>query len=167
VGILPAIREKNTRAGCPHYGVALLSLLLAGCVQQKQARPPVQDPGTSPLTAPITNTDACATAMHDICGAFLLFYASQNRLPAQLSELYSSDFLSRDVRFVCPVGQQPYIYNPGGIFLQDQNALVILYDATPAHSQHRWAISIQEPHPGQPLVAKVIALPEQFFLLQR
>lgn len=147
--------------------VLLTTAMLMGCAGGKTATKPVEDPRTSPLTAPITNTDACASAMHDICGAFLLFYLSQNRLPAQLSELYNSEFLPKNVRFVCPVSQQPYIYNPSGIFLPEQNARVVLYDATAAHSNHRWAITIQEPQPGQPLVAKVIALPDQFFLMQR
>lgn len=153
------------RIGCS----VLLMLMAIGCVNEKprNARPGGADPQTKSLTAPISNTDACAMQMHDICGSFLLFFGSQNRLPNQLSELYSTGFLDKDTRFVCPVSQQPYIYNPGGIIMPEQNARIILYDAVAAHSGYRWAISIHDPQPGQPLIAKVIALPDQFFMLQR
>ena len=172
VGVSPAITNATTRAGRPRYGAIaagwsiFILCINAGCTPAKPSRPPVPDAGTSPLTRPISNTDECAMQMHDICGGFLLFYASQNRLPAQLGELYSMQVVPKEVRFVCPVSQQPYIYKPDGIFLPDQNARVILYDPTAAHSGFRWAISIHEPQPGQPLIAKVIALPDQFFLLQ-
>ena len=175
VGILPTTIVSKPRTGRPCYRVVVASkatlivcaLIMLGCTPAKPSRPPVQDAGTSSLTARISNTDPCAMQMHDICGGFLLFYASQNRLPNQLSELYSTEVVTKDIRFVCPVSQQPYIYNPNGIFLPDQNARVILYDATAAHSGLRWAISIHEPHPGQPLIAKVLALPDQFFILQQ
>jgi hypothetical protein len=169
----PATLPEKTPVGpacnwkiIPARALLIACALILGCTSSKPSRPPVQNAETSSLTAPISNTDPCAMQMHDICGGFLLFYASQNRLPNQLSELYSTEVVAKEIRFVCPVSQQPYIYNPNGIFLPDQNARVILYDATAAHSGFRWAISIHEPRPGQPLIAKVLALPDQFFMLQ-
>ena len=70
-----------------------------------------------------------------------------------------------NVELVCPVSTKPYIYNPEGIFLQDRNELLIVYDATNSHKGFRWAITVHDPQPFQPLVTKVIALPESFFLL--
>jgi len=161
-------RTDKTMRAIRLTSIVSMLLMVTACAPQTQPpRVSAENLKTRPMTAPISNTDACAMQMHDICGGFLLFYAAQNRLPTQLGEMYSSGVLAKETRYVCPVSQQPYIYNPAGILLPEQNARVILYDAASSHSGFRWAISIHDPQPGQPMIAKVIALQDQFFLLQR
>ncbi len=114
--------------------------------------------------APITNTDACATRMHDISGALLLFYQKFQRLPERLDDLRQISEFSKLPEFSCPVSKRPYLYAASGISSPEPNARIVLYDPTPAHGYHRWAVSIIEPEsPRAPLVTKVIALPASGF----
>lgn len=120
----------------------------------------------SPSDAPITNTDPCATRLHDLCGPLLLYYATHRQLPPQLEELRSVSGLESAVELVCPVSGRPYLYNPQGILLPEQQARVVIYDPLPSHSGMRWGISIIEPSGPGPLITKVIALPESVFRFQ-
>jgi hypothetical protein len=71
-----------------------------------------------------------------------------------------------DVELTCPVSKLPYVYNAFGLANAEGTERVIIYDATPAHSGFRWAISIIEPKDANAaLVTKVIALPETQFHL--
>lgn len=137
-------------------------LLLCGCTPTNPDKPTTQ-----PVQHPISNTDPCAMQMHDLCGAFLLFYLQYQRLPANLQELVTYPPNAEITSLNCPASGQPYVYNPDGILFTEKNSLVILHDASGIHAGHRWVIAIDQPQPYQPLVAKVIALPERFFLLRK
>ena len=140
---------------------------LAGCAATADKKAPTLDNALGKVAdEPISATDACASRMHDIAGAILLYYLDHRKLPANLDELQSMPGLDEPLAFTCPVSKLPYIYNPDGIMLPEKNARVILYDAAPSHSGYRWAIRIDEPQQDQPLVARVVALPESFFLLR-
>jgi len=151
------------------------ALLLGGCTSSQTptsaAKPSPAASGTkSAGREPDSATDPCAGRLHDICGALLLYYLTHKRLPANLDELQSMPELDEPLAFECPLSKQPYIYNPNGILLAEKSERIVMYDATPAHpgphGMYRWAIRIDDPTPGQPLVAQVIALPESFFLLR-
>lgn len=141
-------------------------VLLAGCQTENQTSSTRINRADQAPVAPISNTDACATRLHDVCGALLLFYATNDRLPVDLSELQRAPGSEDIPSFTCPVSGKPYVYNPGGIRMPEKASWVILYDPAPSHSNLRWAVSILEPVSGQPLVTKVVALPETFFLLR-
>lgn len=128
------------------------------------AAPPVPPPPTAPITA----TDPCASRLHDIAGGLLLYYARNNRLPERLSDLSEIPGMRQVDDLVCPVSGKPYLYSPGGIIIPGPGpgARLVVYDPTPAHDGMRWAIRVEEPTDGSPLVARVIALPESFFLLR-
>ena len=104
--------------------------------------------------------------LHDISGAFLLYYLAHQHLPATLDELAASPALAGMPELVCPVSRRPYLYTANGILMPERNLRIILADPAPSHSRMRWAISIVEPTPNEPLQTKVIALPESFFLLR-
>ena len=141
-------------------GLLVLALLI-GCAGSKTQLAPRAS--TRPLQAPISNTDPCATRLHDLCGPLLLYYATHHKLPARAEELLAVPGFDIAKELVCPVSQKQYIYNSAGIPTPGRGGRIILFDPTPAHSGQRWAIAIQEITGDQPLVAKVIALPESFF----
>lgn len=141
------------------------AVLIAGC----QA-PPGDQRGAVRTTqsaggVPITNTDACATRLHDICGPLLLYFAANHRLPERIEELADVQGFEGVRDFTCPVSRQPYIYKPEGIINPDTSR-VILYDPVPCHSGLRWGLSIAEPAINAPLIAKVIAVPEARLMIQ-
>jgi len=109
--------------------------------------------------------DACAARLHDISGVILFYYVAQHHLPPTLDDLHGLAGFE-DVQYACPVSGLPYIYSPAGLPAPNQpGAKVIVYDATPAHSGMRLAISIIEPTDGTAgaLVTKVIAVPQSYF----
>jgi hypothetical protein len=125
------------------------------------ARPPERS-GAKQI--PISNTDPCATRLHDLCGPLLMYYRMHQALPQRLAELKEMPAFGAEVELTCPVSKQPYVYNAFGLPSQDKSERVIIYDATPAHSGFRWAVSIIEPQAANaPLITKVIALPESQF----
>jgi hypothetical protein len=111
----------------------------------------------------LSNTDPCAANLHDIAGAMLLYYLSYGDLPADVYELQSAPGQDEPLSFVCPVSRRPYVYRPDGFLLPEKNVRIVLFDASPAHAGVRWAISAEEPLEGEPLVMKVIVLPESIF----
>jgi len=142
--------------------IGLILLVVAGCSNSKGKSP--TSSSSNGATAPITNTDACAMRLHDISGALLMYYQKHHRLPDRLDELRTLTDFPDLPEFTCPVSRQPYIYVPTGISSPDPAARIVLYDATPAHDHHRWAVSIIEPDSiNAPLVTKVIALPASGF----
>ena len=143
--------------------IALMVLLVTVGCGASAKRQAASDATTRAGEAPITSTDPCATRLHDLCGPLLLYYATHQRLPGKPEELLAVPGFEIDKQLVCPVSHKPYIYNRAGIATPGSGGRVILFDATPAHQGHRWAIAIQETTDDQPLVAKVIALPEAFF----
>jgi hypothetical protein len=151
--------------------------ILSGCAQSGgNASPrnrPAADAGPSPAaaaslsqTSPLSNTDPCAMRQHDICGAMLMYYFTNGRLPERLDELATMPGAEEPLQFVCPVTRTPYLYTTDGITIPERQTRIILYDPSPAHAGLRWAISIEEPQTGEPLVTKVLALPESFFIVR-
>lgn len=142
----------------------IVVVVLAGC--QTTTRQSTPKTSSDVPQAPISNTDPCATRLHDISGTFLLYLLDHNDLPQTLHALtpYAQRLGVTDL--TCPVSGKPYIYSPDGILLPEQNSRIILYDAEPSHSGYRWVIAIGAPTPEQPPRTKVIALPESFFLLR-
>ena len=144
----------------------ILFVTLAGCAAPQTDTPRKAGAGSGkrasppPAVAPITNLDPCATRLHDISGALLLYYQKNRSLPANVDELKQLGTIFTSLEFSCPVSKQPYVYIPTGISSPEPNAPIVLHDPTPAHDHHRWAISSVEPDSSQgALVTKVIALP--------
>jgi hypothetical protein len=158
-------------------GLALLVVVaVAGCTTTTttttpSARAPVDTPTKQPAksgkAAANWNTDPCATRLHDIGGAILLYYTLNHRLPARLDELLTVPDAESDLQFVCPVSNTPYVYTPNGMLMPETRSRILLYDPAPVHNGVRWALTIVEPQEeGGPLVTKVIALPESTFRFQ-
>lgn len=144
---------------------------IAGCTPTRQgaadsaAAPPARPSQVPPSNA--ANLDPCAVRLHDVAGALLLYYFTNRRLPETLDEINTFPGAEEQIPLTCPASGQPYVYSPDGILLAEQRARVIIYDPTPAHyGGHRWAIRMEEPGDNQPMVTRVIALPESFFLLR-
>src|SRR5688572_1300049 len=78
----PTSRRHLLRSG------ALLAAAVVGCqsnprqpdAQSKTARNANKATAQTPV-APISNTDACATRLHEVCGPLLLYYATRHQLP--------------------------------------------------------------------------------------
>ena len=88
----------------------------------------------------LSNTDACATRLHDLCGPLLFYYQRNHRLPGNINELADMPGYEPSMAFACPVSKRPYVYNPVGIVTTDKRPRPILYDPAPSHSGMRWAI---------------------------
>ncbi len=143
----------------------LAAALVGGCATSSSSED--ADGGSSAATrsVEISNTDACAMRLHDICGGLLLFYDRYGRLPDAIEELRDIPGVEGGISLRCPVSDQPYVYVHAGIFLPERNSRLVLYDPAPSHSRMRWAVTVEESSIGGPLVTKMIALPESFFLL--
>lgn len=158
------------------YAIVSLILvsMLAGCAPVKRESKPLQQADQLPGT--ITNTDPCATNLHSMIALFYLWYGSHHDLPENLDQLRAIPW-DDPVAFTCPVSREPYIYNPSGIVRTSKsvvggvetqkNERVIVYDPKPSHMGYRWAITVQEPEEDKAMVAKVILLPESFFMWQK
>jgi hypothetical protein len=130
-----------------------------GVAQSKPAPAPL-DPAT-----PILRGDPCASRLHDICGALLLYYAVYHELPQKLDELPRLPGFEHVNDFSCPASKLPYVYNPVGILDLEKGTRVIIYDAAPSHKGTRSAITVVEPRGSEALVTKVVGLPESWFVL--
>ena len=170
-------RQRQTIAA----GLMLAAIALsAGCAapskDSKNARattaanPPARiDAAGGTGTEPISNTDACVDQLHEAAGALLLYYGKNHRLPDDVRELAKLPGFD-DLNFNCPVSHQPYIYDPHGLPGPSEGTQLILYDPAPSHGSAasggmRLAVAVEEPHGNNPLVAKVIAVPEARFRL--
>lgn len=167
-------------------------MLLAGCVQQKvkgssvpsagpnrvnvsaSGRPgqaslnPVPSAGKPAVQgdtarAAIANTDPCALRLHDISGLLLLYYMEHWQLPETLDQLSQLPGFDQVGQLNCPASGKPYAYSADGILLPEKQQRVVVYDSVPSHSGMRLCITIEEPQPDQPLVTRVVVLPESFF----
>lgn len=103
--------------------------------------------------------------LHDLAGMLLLHFATHQQLPATLDEMDSLPGLGGVQADRCPIHAMAYIYQPAGILLPERGERIIVFDAKP-HAHRRWAIRIQEPRAGHPLIAHVVSLPESFFAFQ-
>lgn len=111
----------------------------------------------------ISNTDPCAMRLHDLSGLLLMYQMEHGQLPAALSDLAGFPGFDQLGGLVCPVSGKPYVYNPNGIMLPEQNKHVIVYDPEPSHAGMRLAITIDDPRDDQPMLTRVLVLPETFF----
>jgi len=128
------------------------------------ATSPASATGGKPFTGDITTTDPCANRLHDLAGSLLLYYAVKRKLPERAEELEQIGGPAGAGSLVCPVSNQPYVYNPKGVLSPDTKSRLILYDAAPSHAGRRWAISIVEPKAASDaLVAKVVLVPDAAF----
>jgi hypothetical protein len=157
--------------------ILLLGILLIGgaCASQEKT-PPASASASSPRdarsqqspepNAPITNTDPCATRLHDLSGRLLLYYTKHRNLPEKLDQLNEFEAFKDDpIPLICPVSQKLYVYRPDGFYLQDQKSMVLVYDPAPSHDRHRWVITVKDPQPFEPLITQVRPLPESLFIL--
>lgn len=169
---------SRLRAACPRrrVGYALsivalgLAVLVGGCGDKAAptsssrgpvlARPPERSGGKQ---IPVSNTDPCATRLHDLCAPLLLYYRDNHSLPPRLEDLRQVTGFAEDVVLTCPTTNRPYVYNPIGVVNPNQAERVIIYDAEPHSGGIRWAISIIEPQGDGPLITKVIGLQESQF----
>jgi hypothetical protein len=176
------------RPGASHHAVDMKRLVLhctmviavvvAGCgappkadAPQARASPPPRAaqsrPAATPVdpSTPILSADPCADRLHDICGALLLYYATNHDLPQKLDELARLPGFEHVKDFTCPASKLPYVYNPVGIVDLEKGTRVVIYDAAPSHRGTRWAISVVEPQGNEALVTKVVGMPESWFVL--
>ena len=175
----PGLTRNRPRGDAPIVVVvALAAALIGGCTTEtKRVRAPTPPPppradamASAPrdvLPSNAANLDPCAIRLHDVAGALLMYYFTHQRLPDTLDEVTPFGDAGEPVVLTCPASDQPYVYTAQGILLAEQRARVIVYDPTPAHyGGYRWAIRIEEPADGKPLLARVIALPESFFVMR-
>src|SRR6478735_5745074 len=100
--------------------VGLAGLALAGCSGQAKApaKPAgsVDDLSTQPPSRTVaalnSNTDPCATRLHEATGALLLYYATHQDIPPTLEDLKKSPGMEGAGDMTCPVSHKPYVYNP-------------------------------------------------------
>lgn len=167
----PTSPARNRLAGRA-AATLLASVAAAGCATEtNDVRPTL--PSVTKVAAAgsdrappsnASNLDPCAMRLHDVAGALFLYYFTYQRLPANVDEVNTFPGAEGPVPLACPVSGKPYVYTPDGILLPEQNARVIVYDATPAHyGGYRWAIRMEDPRDDKPMVARVIAVPERFF----
>ena len=98
-------------------------------------------PSHAPRATPKEIVDPCSERMEDIVGTLYLYHVLHQRLPDNLEDLRSVADITVDLNFTCPASGKPYIYNPTGLAAPGGGGLrLILYDATPAHNGHRWAV---------------------------
>jgi hypothetical protein len=137
----------------------LIALAFSGCGSSNGGKP-----AADRSNAQRTMTDPCAMRLHDLAGALLLYHASHGSLPATLEELRNVPGAIAPLEsFACPVSKAPYRYEPAGLSLRGRVARVILFDATAAHDGKRWAVEVPDSAPDEPLVTKVVSLPESAF----
>jgi len=148
-----------------HATLALL-LLATGCATTTDGdRPAAGGPAAGAESVPITNTDACASRLHEISGALLFHQLVRGGLPDSLDELATPPGVEALPEPVCPVSSRRYVYRPRGIYLQEREQYVVLHDPAPSHARMRWAITFEPAEAGSAPVTDVILLPESFFVL--
>ena len=135
---------------------ATVTILMAvGCAAPRPATQP-----TASAAAPLAGENDCATRLHEICGALLLYYNIHRDLPPIVDVLERSPGAENVGEMTCPASGKPYVYVPGGVPIAPAPSRVVLYDAEPSHAGKRLAVTIQPPQGDGPLIAKVIAVPE-------
>ena len=130
-----------------------LVLPLAGC-RSSTTEPEVRRPSVQ--------EDACAARLHDLSGQLLLYYSLHGRLPESLDALPPLD-AADPTPAVCPVSGEPYVYDPKGKQLAEQQGLLVLYDPAPTHTGMRWGVFVERVAGHPRLTARVILVPERCF----
>lgn len=177
----PASAAPLTRRGVLGLGLRLAAAAAVGAVagcrsnanpggasaDAGQSTTPTDMPRSTDPVAPISNTDPCATRLHELCGPLLLFFQSRQRLPDRIEELREIRGFE-NLEITCPVSNRPYVCRPIGIATGDGQPRIVIFDPAPSHSGFRWAVTIIEPTEDRPRapITKVIALPESAFTLK-
>ena len=150
--------------------VALCAAVLApmACASKKAPRSQIPDPlpvsvPAGKASGPLNASDPCAQRLHDLCGPLLFYYALNRRMPERLEDLRDIGGPDPDIEFTCPASGKTYVYDAQGLPRRGQPGVLVLYDAEPSHSGMRWAVAVEEPKPGQPLIPHVVAEPEATF----
>lgn len=139
------------RRGAAMAACALLGALLAGC----EMPPPA---ATTRPAAALTQADPCADRMHDLCGAFLLYYMAHHDLPPALADLAEVD---KSVALTCPATHRPYEYVREGLNVRGETAKLIVFEPAPCRQGLRCGILCQRAQPGKPLILRVGRLQER------
>jgi len=144
------------------------SLVLAAC--QTGSPPSARRQQTSPVQSGTADSDQavisdpCAAQLHDICGAILLYYSLNKRLPPKLEDLRAMADVDAPLSFTCPVSHQPYVYVPAGLSAPDRAMRIIVYDPVPSPDGRRWCILLAPSQAGSSTVTlDVLAIPERIF----
>ena len=152
--------------------LVLSGLVLAGCAGHAKspakstggADDQAAQPPSRTIAALNSNTDPCATRLHEAAGAMLLYFATHQDLPPTLEQLKKAPGIEGAGDMTCPVSHKPYVYNPAGIPTGEEGVVIVLFDPEPSHSGMRWAVTAAPPKGTAPMVAKVVAVPEARFL---
>ena len=156
--------------------IATLLVLAGGCAQPGDGRSHArrsQERSSQQVTAPPSANertaatpsalDPCAENLHELCGTLLMYYATHRRLPETLDDLRTAAALTPTVSLECPESRQTYVYDPDGFPRPNGPGRIVLYDAEPSHSGHRWTIAIEPVQRNDPLIPRVVAVPESAF----
>jgi hypothetical protein len=153
--------DKNLRAGL--WIAILFAFFVGGCksTASSTSRTATEPQPSRPMQA-LSPLDPCPERLQDLAGALLNFMSQYNRLPPSLEDLPPIK-PSTPLALTCPLSNQKYIYNPNGIKIPSKGWAVV-YDASPAHSNYRWAIVFAEPkQAGHAPVPTVVAIGEAEF----
>ena len=111
----------------------------------------------------IVANDPCATRLHDIAGALLVYYALNKELPKKLDDLRAMADLDQELNFKCPVSGLTYTYVPGGLGIVGRNKRIIVHDSFPSHDGRRWCIFMSPAKPGAAQSVEVLEVQEGIF----
>jgi hypothetical protein len=143
----------------------LAVVTLGGCAKSQSPATTAEDQSRLPSIrtetrlAPDTSRDPCFEHMHDLVGSLLLYLGQHHDLPPRIQDLATAD--AGPGAWTCPVTEHPYVYNPNGFGAPVQGRVVAI-DSVPHPNGVRWAITILDAAEGQPVIAKVIALPRNW-----
>jgi hypothetical protein len=108
--------------------------------------------------------DDCAGQLQNLCGQLFFYYAQKRKLPRTLEELAAFPGPHPNVPLMCPASKQPYVYAPDSLLSAGSLGRIVIHDAAPSHSGHRWVVAVREV-PGPQLIAEVVRVPESVFAL--
>jgi hypothetical protein len=119
-------------------------------------------PGRGPRTE--SAVEPCSEGLHSLCEPLLMYYLlHKNQFPDSIDDIKAITGPDPKYSYVCPVSGKPYVYNAAGLTWPDQPGRVVLYDPEPSHNGNRNAILVQPGAPGEPLITRVVSLPESRF----
>ena len=84
-------------------------------------------------------------------------------MPAGLDDLRRMAGPDPGIVFECPVSKQTYGYQADGLSSAATQGRIVMWDPAPVHDGKRWAVVLEETKPGQPLIPRVISIPEAEF----
>jgi hypothetical protein len=148
---------------------ALGLVLLVGCqpgatTGQKPGTPPPPLPTDhQPSADEVVGSDECSNRMHNIEGALLMYYATNHRLPISLEEIKPFADAGTELKFTCPISNQPYVYSQAGLFASGYDKRIIVWDPAPSHHGNRWCIVMPQAQATGALVPEVVQMPEKAF----